>query len=140
METLQKREVVYIHKNVDKSLSENIPIPINNPEVIVIDNVEDKSDLNTDKPKTPKYCRSKRNHYSLPCSECDSLCSYTLRILLNPKSFLSTDEIVTELKAHNHPTSRMIELENGQKRPRTTRDALQELIDHYVYSHNFVRP
>lgn len=130
-----KNEMEY----VDKTVCDNLSTLTNKPEEVPVrkscvdSSVDDKSG------KLAKYCRYKRRETKDPCSNCNSLCSYTIPMLLERRN-LYQEDIFKELKAHNHPTCRIIELENGGKRQRITAEAIEELIDHYVHSHHFVRP
>ena len=86
----------------------------------------------------PHYCRDEmdKTKKKLPCSECDSICSYTMDDLLDPQHGIGLDDLKLELLLHHHPKTR--KMENGKNR--NTFETARELADHYIYSHNNIEP
>ena len=68
----------------------------------------------------PLYCRDEieRTKKKKPCSECESICAYSIEDLLDPNHGIGQADIKIELDNHNHPKSRKIE-----KRQLTTYEA-----------------
>ena len=75
--------------------------------------------------KIPKTCREKNFGLKEPCKSCQVECSLPIQSLI--KSNVSITLINQELKNHSHPSSRP---------NRNKKEAIQELIDHYVYGHD----
>lgn len=86
-----------------------------------------------------KYCRYQQKGSKQACSKCESICKYTIETILDPRKTIGQVEILKELHDHHHPTGRLIK--NGDKiRQRTTAEAAEELVDHYVHFHEKIRP
>ena len=76
----------------------------------------------------PIYCRDKKKG---DCYEkCNVVCSFTIEQLESQTKSLSSSEVNIELQKHNHPITRKI-----NNKWRTSKEAIQELLNHYNYSH-----
>lgn len=89
--------------------------------------------------EVPPYCRQKKTAKKKTCSECKEICSLTMDMILHPTNPISQADIYEELRVHCHPSSRKI-LDGQIERMRTTKEAAEELADHYVYAHKRKRP
>jgi hypothetical protein len=59
--------------------------------------------------KNPKYCRATFQSHSNPaCSTCFKNCRYSIEMILDPIKGLSKEDILLELKNHNHPKTRIM--------------------------------
>lgn len=84
---------------------------------------------------TPIYCRLRRQGKKPACSECTSPCTFKLEMITNSNRAISQGDLIEELRLHHHPTSRKIEI--GETiHQRTTKEAAEELAQHYILYHN----
>lgn len=65
------------------------------------------------------------------CDRCSANCAYEIDDLLNEK--VGQLKLNEELSLHGHPKTRHMDL---SKRQRTTKEGIQELIEHYKFSHD----
>lgn len=107
---------------------------------IVNTNGDEENDGNIAVDQRANYCRYERKASKQPCSNCTAKPLYTIEMLLDTRKTIGQSEILKELKAHHHPKCREIKLGNNKKRQRSTAEAVEELIDHYVHFHQKVRP
>ena len=82
----------------------------------------------------PQFCRSiEDGTMKKPaCVECIAICAFSLEDILNEVHGIGQHDLVAELKAHKHPSSRNM----TKTRQRNTRETARELADHYMFAHN----
>ena len=85
----------------------------------------------------PEFCRALPGTQKKPaCSICQQSFSLSMESLLHPVYSIGQNDILDELEIHNHPRSRIITDQNGNKHQSITIEAARELENHYVYFHN----
>ena len=67
------------------------------------------------------------------CHEsCKAICKYSTRELNHAIFSIGKKELISEMIAHGHPSSR--KFSNG--RSRSIEEGRKELLEHYIYSHH----
>jgi hypothetical protein len=91
---------------------------------------------------SPTFCRDKFQSASKPaCQSCEQTCRFSIEMILHPSNGLSKEDIITELKHHFHPKTRLFdEIPSGAKRQRNLAEAKRKLADHYIFAHGFIEP
>ncbi len=75
----------------------------------------------------------KIDHCKNKCNDCKYVCLYRLSEINPNNDFLTNDDLILELKRHNHPMSRRDKQTNCN---RTIAEAKAELYFHYISGHN----
>jgi hypothetical protein len=85
----------------------------------------------------PDYCRETfQSNFKPACNACIKLCRHSIEMILDPAKGFSKEDILIELKYHNHPKTRIM----PDHRQRDLSEAKRELADHYIYAHGYVEP
>jgi hypothetical protein len=122
------------------SLTNHVETNKNFYDYFTFDRDLDNNNLANENRALPIYCRGAPGTLKKPpCKNCDSPCSYEMEKILRSTNAITQSDIVEELKAHGHPTSRIIDL-GDEKKQRVTHQAARELADHYIYAHNKKEP
>ena len=81
----------------------------------------------------PQYCRGiEEGTASKPaCAECTAVCAFTIEDILSKKRGIGQKDVIEELQAHKHPSTRKM----PNSKLRNTQEGARELADHYIYSH-----
>lgn len=78
------------------------------------------------------------------CASCQADCAFSIYRLVRGE--YGSKVVQEELKNHLHPSFREIPFECGKtdnkknSRPRTNKEACEELANHYVFAHGLVKP
>ena len=85
---------------------------------------------NNKKIARPIYCYDNHNKKGDCFEKCNTTCNYSILQLESEAKTLPSSEILMELQKHRHPITRKI-----NNIWRTNKEAIQELLNHYKYSH-----
>ena len=101
-------------------------------------NIEQENEENEISLRTkPLFCRVEldKTKKKPACSECNSICSFTMEDLLDPQHGIGLEDLKLELVRHHHPKTR--KMENGKNR--NTQETSRELdfIKNLLYKNPF---